>query len=187
MLVEKLKAIDQHLFLTINGLHHPLFDFLFFGISKEWIWLPLYLWVAYQFYLKYPQTFWKLIGLGILLVVITDQTSAHLIKNFFKRYRPTHHLVIGHLTHPVNNYKGGLYGFVSSHAANTMGFAIYAGLRLKKQMPRLLPILIGWSLTVCYSRIYLGVHYPTDIMGGIIIGIVAGYLSFALSKSKILN
>ena len=187
MLVENLKAIDQHLFLTLNGLHHPFFDFLFFWISKEWIWLPLYLWIVYQFYLKYPKTFWKLIVIGILLVVVTDQTSSHLIKNFFKRYRPTHHLVIGPLTHIVNNYQGGLYGFVSSHAANTMGFAIYAGLSLKKQMPRLLPILMVWSLIVCYSRIYLGVHYPIDVMGGIIIGIVAGSLSFGLSKSKILN
>ena len=178
--IDSFKEIDQQLFLVLNGLHHPLFDLLFYWISKEWIWLPLYLTIAYLFYRYFGKKSGYLVLFALLLVIATDQMASHVIKNYFQRYRPTHHLLIGPLVHVVNGYRGGLYGFVSSHAANTFGFAMFAGLVLRKSAAAVLYVLFVWAALVSYSRIYLGVHYPADVAGGAFLGCTLGWLTYSL-------
>ena len=127
-MLNRLEQIDQSLFLTLNGWHNPLFDSFFWWISNRYIWIPLYLFMTYLIIRKYKKQSWIIIISAIILVIVTDQTSVHLFKNVFMRYRPTHNLDIRSFVHIVNNYRGGLYGFVSSHAANRFGFAVFLGL-----------------------------------------------------------
>jgi undecaprenyl-diphosphatase len=107
-----------------------------------------------------------------LLIVLIDQTSVHLFKEVFHRLRPCHQPRISHLVHIVNNHCGGQYGFVSSHAANSFGFATFTILFFKNN--RFSWFIFAWALLLSYSRIYLGVHYPSDIVGGWMLGIFWG-------------
>jgi len=162
------KQIDQSFFLALNSCHSPFFDTLFWWISNRYIWIPLYLFMTYLIIRKYKKQSWIIILSAIILVIITDQTSVHLFKNVFMRYRPSHNLNLQELVHLVNGYRGGLYGFVSSHAANSFGIAIFTALILKNKWYWLSILL--WAVLVSYSRIYLGVHYPADIASGAILG-----------------
>ncbi len=167
-MLDGLKQIDQSLFLTLNGCHSPFFDTFFWLVSNKYIWIPLYLLLIYFIIRKYKKQSWIIILSAILVIVLTDQTSVHLFKNMFMRYRPSHNLSLQGLVHIVNNYRGGLYGFVSSHAANSFGIAVFTALFMKNKWYWLCILL--WAILVSYSRIYLGVHYPADITGGAILG-----------------
>jgi len=175
-MIEWLESVDRALFLALNSFHHPALDVFMELVSHKFTWIPLYLIIA-----VFAQRKWGWKGLGIfavgsaLTIVLTDQISVKLFKNVFERYRPCHNEEIAHLVHIVNERCGGLYGFVSSHAANHFGIATFFALTLfRNQRPALIMILL-WAALVSYSRIYLGVHYPADITVGALLGIVLGY------------
>lgn len=105
----------------------------------------------------------------VLVILCADQFSVHFFKNVFLRYRPCHNLAIADLVHVVDGC-GGKYGFVSSHATNTFGLAVYLGLILKPHIKWMFIALLAWATLVSYSRVYVGVHYPADILGGAILG-----------------
>ncbi len=177
-MIEWLESVDRALFLALNSFHHPALDVFMELVSHKFTWIPLYLIIA-----VFAQRKWGWKGLGIfavgsaLTIVLTDQISVKLFKNVFERYRPCHNEEIAHLVHIVNERCGGLYGFVSSHAANHFGIATFFALTLfRNQRPALIMILL-WAALVSYSRIYLGVHYPADITVGALLGIVLGYLT----------
>jgi len=115
---------------------------------------------------------------------MADQGSVHLFKNVFERLRPCHCEQIRNSIHIVNNHCGGQFGFVSSHATNTFALAIFMSLFFKNKAVSVL--LIIWAIIVAYSRIYLGVHYLGDVLGGAILGIVIAFIVYYLFK-KILN
>lgn len=118
----------------------------------------------------------------VALIFLSDKVSVYLFKDVFLRYRPCHNLDISHLVHLVDGC-GGKYGFVSSHAANTFALATYLGVVLKKHFPKMLLWMLIWAAVVSYSRIYLGVHYPADIVVGAILGVGIGLLiAFSLKK-----
>ena len=116
----------------------------------------------------------------ILVITLADQTSVHLFKNVFQRLRPCHEPALENLVHLVNNKCGGQYGFISSHAANTFGLALLTLLWIKKRW--FTALMITWALLVAYSRVYLGVHYPLDVMVGGIWGAGCGWLVFLLFR-----
>ena len=127
-----------------------------------------------------------MVVLGIALTItLADQISSGLIKDFIGRFRPTHNPEIESIVHTVNGYKGGLYGFVSSHAANTLGVAVYISLLFRNRYITLFMML--WSLLVAYSRIYLGVHYPGDILGGMVVGVISGFVVYKIYDYAILR
>jgi undecaprenyl-diphosphatase len=172
-MLEKLLSLDTKLFLWLNG-HHSLFwDKVMWFISGKVEWLPLYLLIVGVIIYQYR---WKSIYIFIavaLFVTLADQISTNIFKDGFKRLRPSHAEELKGLVHIVNNYYGGQYGFVSSHAANTFAMASFLAFLFHKKWFTIL--ILSWALIVSYSRIYLGVHYPGDILGGAILGALIGY------------
>lgn len=128
---------------------------------------------------------WKTVIIGVfigLLFLLADQISVQLFKNVFERLRPCHNPEITSMVHIINNHCGGRFGFVSSHAANSFALAIFTGLLLKNHYRFIFPVIVFWAVLVSYSRIYVGVHYPADILGGAILGTAVAFFVFYLMK-----
>jgi undecaprenyl-diphosphatase len=183
-----LESIDRAIILAVNGAHSAFFDEFFWMISKTLVWTPLYLLLIYLV--------WKSLGgkrllifLGTIavLILLVDQTSVLFFKEAIQRYRPSHNTLLEHKLHyhldaNGNPYQGGQYGFVSSHAVNFFALTIFVGLTLKTYYPKLIWILLGFSILVCYSRMYLGVHYFTDVFCGGLWGALWGYIFYRIFK-----
>lgn len=177
-MIEWLEHIDRILFLCINGMHSPLFDTFFYYITKFYVSIPVYAYIIFLLYKKHTISFASiLLALCVITVVCADLISVAWFKEVFLRYRPSHNVELQDVIHLVKNYRGGTYGFVSSHAANTFAFATVASLLLKSK--KITIILFIWAALVSYSRIYLGVHYPADITCGALLGIL---LAFVICK-----
>ena len=183
-MLELLNAIDTKVFLFLNGINSPFFDNLMFFISGKKEWIPLYIAIIALIIARFKLKGLYVILCLIILVVLTDWISVHLFKNVFQRLRPSHNPQLEGLVHLVNNYKGGQFGFVSSHAANTFGLAMFLTLLFKNKY--FSGFMLSWAAIVSYSRIYLGVHYPGDIICGALLGIILSYLVFYLYKKSIL-
>lgn len=171
---------DTQLFIFLNSFHSPFWDTIMWHISGKLEWLPLYGVLLYFIIRKYK---WNSIAILLsiaLIITLADTISSQLIKDNVQRLRPTHNPAISELIHTVNNYRGGRYGFVSSHASNSFAIAVFLSLLFKNKWFSVCIVL--WALTVSYSRIYLGVHYPGDIIGGALLGGIIAFLIFKLFK-----
>lgn len=177
--MNKLLELDRSLFLFLNELNSPWMDPIMYFLTDGRVWMPLYILIGYLIYTQFKkESLWILAGI-ILSIIITDQITTTFMKPFFARLRPSHEPSLQGLVHTVNNYFGGLYGFASSHAANTFGVTMFLWLILRQHY-RWAAFLFIWPIVMSYSRIYLGVHYPGDIMGGTLIGLLTGWLVFRL-------
>lgn len=175
---EQLTNLDADIFLAINGAHSGFFDFIMFWASDRFIWIPLYIFLAVLLYKHYGKKSVILILLAGLIIVITDQTATHLFKNIFIRLRPCHNPELSGMVHLINGKCGGSYGFISSHAANSFGLATYLSLLLGKKIRFFTPLILSWAFLLAYSRVYLGVHYPGDVIVGAIWGAAIGAAVF---------
>ena len=173
-LIEQLINWDKSLLLYLNGMHTDFFDFVMYWISNKFIWIPFYLFLIYLVIQNYKlKTIIVLIAV-VLLITISDMSSVHLFKEVFHRLRPCQDPEMKPLIHLVNDECGGLYSFVSSHAANTFALSFFLIIVLGKKVKYLTTGMIIWASLVSYTRIYLGVHYPLDVLCGAILGIVIG-------------
>lgn len=171
-MIAQLAELDTSLFLFLNGLHSPFFDPVMQAFSGNVVWIPLYLFLIYLMIKRHGLKGLLLLVGVILVVTMADQFSVHLFKNVFERLRPCHNPDIQDLIHLVNGRCGGKFGFVSSHAANTFGVATFLVVWFKRKW--LTVTLLIWAAVVSYSRIYLGVHYPADILCGALLGAACG-------------
>lgn len=185
-LIEKLESLDQKLFLVLNGFHFDFLDPWMLGISEALWWTPLYLWLLFHLFKTYPgkSFIWVVLAIG-LSVTLTDRLSVVAFKDIFLRYRPCYHADVQNLVHLVKASCGGKYGFVSSHAANFSGLAVLFYLMLRKHVKYIGLIMLVWAALIGYSRIYLGVHYPADVIGGSMLGMAVGLGVFQLFKRRV--
>ncbi|OFX85725.1 MAG: hypothetical protein A2W99_05885 [Bacteroidetes bacterium GWF2_33_16] len=171
---------DTQLFIFLNGIHSPFWDDAMWWITKTTLWIPLYLILAaFIIYKQRKQSYVTLLFIA-LLVLLSDQVSVHFFKDIFQRLRPCHTPELQDIVHLVKNKCGGKYGFVSSHAANTFAIASFLTF-LFKYMPFTIFIFL-WAVIVSYSRIYLGVHYPLDVICGALLGFLIGFVVFKAYK-----
>jgi undecaprenyl-diphosphatase len=179
-MLEKLQAIDATLLLFFNGINNPFFDQLFYWISYKWTWVPFYLILAIFIFINYGNRLFPALVFIAFLILISDQLSSGVIKYAVMRLRPCHEPYLMDKIHLVNNSCGGPYGFVSSHAANSFALAIFLSSFFKRRKPYMKYILFSYAVIVSYSRIYMGVHYPGDILGGILVGAI---VAIAMAKT----
>ena len=174
-MIETIKSLDTQLFLWLNSLHQPWLDQPMYLMTTEKFWIPAYLlmvWMVYRAY-GWRIMLWSLLGVA-LVVALGDRISVELFKNVFQRYRPPHNLDIGHLVHTVNDYRGGQFGFVSSHATNSLAIATFIYLLLRRAFAKWAWWVFAWAGLFTYTRIYLGVHYPADVVCGGLLGVAIG-------------
>jgi len=183
-MIDQLIAYDKELFLFLNNLGSPSWDALWLVITDELTFVPLY---AILLYLLYRNFGWKALLIFIVLVAImitfTDQIT-NVFKRGFERPRPCRAEGVMESTRFVAK-RCGLYGFFSGHSSNSMAAAVFAGLLLRPYYKNLIFILLFWSAIVAYSRIYVGVHYPLDIICGLAFGAMTGFLFYKLATHLI--
>ena len=175
-MIELLKNIDTKLFLFFNGNHTPFIDTVMSIAGNKFTWIPLYLLLLFFVWRRKREKLWLVILSVVILITLSDQISVHLFKETFQRYRPCHNLFLQDKIHLINGECGGMYGFVSSHAANTFALITFLGLFFRKMSFVLCMYL--WASFVSYSRVYAGVHYPFDIVGGMVLGIFLGVVGY---------
>lgn len=181
-MLEQLKAWDTQLLLFFNQFHSPAFDSIMLMITRTEFWTPMFLFLVYLIFQDHKKRGW-IVLLGVAVTILmTDQITSGFMKPFFQRLRPSHEPSLQgiiHLSADANGnlYFGGLYGFASGHAATTTGVACFIFLLFRRTYKWIGWIFL-WAGIMSYTRIYLGVHYPGDILVGGIIGIVFAWIGF---------
>jgi undecaprenyl-diphosphatase len=177
-MLDYLIQLDQSLFLFLNGLHCAFLDPIMVFITGHIQWAPLYLLIVFFFFWKRNWR-WGLLALAAVLITfaLTDQLSVHLFKNTVQRLRPWHEPLLTEFVRLLEN-PGGYYGFISNHAANTFGLATITSFLFGKRWYSW--CIFSWAALVSYSRIYVGKHYPLDIICGALFGLLAGYCVWKL-------
>lgn len=180
--MNKLIELDKDLLLFLNGFHHPALDPIMFYITKTTFWIPLYLFFVFLIFKQYGKDGWWILAGASITILLADQITASLMKPYFARLRPSQDPSLEGLLHTVNGYKGGLYGFASSHAANTFGIAIFMWLSVRSHY-KWIGLAFVWASIMTYTRIYLGVHFPGDVIVGALVGLMSGWIAhrFALT------
>ena len=177
--MDALQQFDAGIFSVINGWHAAYFDSFMWLVTKIATWIPMILMLLYLLYFKKGWRKTVAVVLAIALVIlIADQVSASIIKPLVERARPSHNESLQSTIHIVNGYRGGPFGFVSSHAANCFGIALLLAMIFKNRF--FTWTMVVWATLMCYSRIYLGVHYPGDIVCGAILGFLAAWLVYRI-------
>ncbi|MFC6223219.1 phosphatase PAP2 family protein [Hymenobacter artigasi] len=174
-MLEAIQHLDRQLLLAINHAHNPVLDAVMVFASNRLVWFPAYAvligWLIYHFRRRAV----LLLPLVVTAVALADSITSRLFKPFFARPRPCHDVRVFPYLHLPDGC-GGQFGFLSSHAANSIALAVFLALALPASRFRTLKLLVfGWAILLSYSRMYLGAHYPTDVLGGAAIGALLGW------------
>jgi undecaprenyl-diphosphatase len=171
--------IDRYMLLSLNGSDSLFWDGCMLVYTSMAVWMPL---AAILLYVLIKNNnikdFFLLIVLVAVVATLTDTISSGICKPFFERWRPTNDPMLMYAVDVVNETRGGRFGFTSSHAANSFGIATFVSLLIRNRA--LSVSLVIWAAMNAFTRIYLGVHYPGDILAGTMIGIVVGWAVYRL-------
>ena len=180
--MEEIIHYDKQLLLLLNGSDSIFLDWVVMTLTNALTWIPLYLsllYVVIKSNRNVREVLFILLAAG-LCVLLAGTIDDEIVKPLVARWRPGHDPEIGHLVDTVNDYRGGNYGFFSAHASNTFSLALFFSLLMRQ---RLLTIgLVAWSLINCWTRMYLGVHYPGDITVGLVWGALVGTFVYWLYR-----
>lgn len=178
--MEEIIQFDKQLLLMLNGSDSTFLDWVVMTLTNAKTWIPLYLSLLYVVIKVNRNVREVLIILAAagLCVLLAGTIDDEIVKPLVARWRPGHDPEIGHLVDTVDNYRGGRYGFFSAHASNTFSLALFFSLLMRQRM--LTIALISWSLVNCWTRMYLGVHFPGDITVGLIWGALMGWLVYRI-------
>lgn len=174
--------VDTDLLLWLNSAHNAFFDVFMMLFTGKWIWIPMYLSLAYLLLknMTAKQAMMCIVAIA-LVIVVTDQMSSSLIRHAVGRLRPANlENPISSMVHIVDGYRGGRYGFPSSHAANSFGLVFFLYFLMRRSP--LPAFLMVWAIVNCYSRIYLGVHYPGDILCGALVGLLGATIVWLIYR-----
>ena len=173
-MLENLIAFDKEFFLAINqGLSNPVFDWLLPILRNPYTWSPLYLFLIIFFIKHYGKTGVLIVACTLITFGITDATSSHLIKKTVQRVRPCNDVVFKDQVN-LRARCGSGFSFTSSHATNHFGMAFFWIVLFRRKWRHALWLCILWAASIAFSQIYVGVHYPFDIIGGAILGTLIG-------------
>ena len=173
-ILNTLQALDRQLLLAVNRAHTPVLDAVMLFASNRLVWFPAYAlligWLIYHF----RRRAMLLLPLVLAAVGFADSITSRLFKPYFARLRPCHDDTLAPVLHLPDGC-GGQFGFLSSHAANSVALAVFLALVLPAGRFRGLKIgVMLWAALLSYSRIYLGAHYPADVLGGAAVGALLG-------------
>ncbi len=184
--MDQILELDREIFLELNSsFRNPFLDQLMMFLTTTYAWIPLHLFLLYLMIRNLKKQTWLVLLAVALTILMADQITSSIMKPFFERLRPSHEPSLAEKIFLVNKYRGGRFGFASSHAANTFGIATLMWLVLKMYRPWI-GLLFLWAVFVGYTRIYLGVHYPGDILAGFMVGFLcalAAYYFFLAAKN----
>ncbi len=175
-LFQKILEYDTELFLYLNSFHSDFWDTIMLMVTRKETWFPFFAVILFYVLKNYKGRRWMVLFFIALTILLSDQISV-LLKETIQRLRPVYNPEIESLVHNVLR-KGGLHGFVSSHAANSFALLAFTARLFKNRNYNRL--LLFWAVIFCYSRIYSGVHYPLDILGGAALGLLIGAITFRL-------
>lgn len=178
-MIDTFQQIDNKILLFINSHHNSFFDGVMWFASGKISWLPLYAFIIILLITKFKKTAWLMILLIVPLIITSGMFTSFILKPLTGRLRPSHQPGLENLLHYVNNYRGGLYSFPSSHASSFFALVTYLCLITAKKIKWFPYLLVPVALLVSYSRMYLGVHYPSDVFCGALLG---GFLGWVFSK-----
>lgn len=176
-LIDSLNDIDTDLFIFLNSLNNQSLDTLMIFLSDRLSWVPFYAFLIFLIFKKYLKRVWIVLISIAVMITISDQFASTLLKPLVARPRPCHEIILKPHIHLVKGC-GGAYGFISSHASNTFAIATFLYFLFDRKRKWLLIFL--WASIISYSRIYLGVHYPGDIIAGALLGLFLGWGFFKI-------
>ncbi|MCB0815270.1 MAG: phosphatase PAP2 family protein [Flavobacteriales bacterium] len=185
---QDLDALDRSAFLAINGAHTGPLDLLMEGASEMILWFPLYAFFLWLIIKRHGDKamLWSLPLIG-LMILCSDKGSVMLFKETVQRLRPCHEPALAGLVHLVPEGCGGQFGFVSSHASNHFAIAVFM-IGVLRCTPRwAVAALLAWAGLIAYSRVYLGVHYPGDVLVGALYGAMIGSLGVLIFRRFVLK
>jgi len=179
-MIEELIEWDKKALVFINGFHSPYIDPAMLLLTQTVIWIPFYGFLLYLLFKNYGKDTWFFLIGVVITILLSDQITSSFMKPFFGRLRPSHDPSLQYLIHLVDDYRGGRYGFASSHASNSFAIAVFIWLALKSNY-KWIGLMFLWAFFFTYTRIYLGVHYPGDVLVGALVGVICGWIGFQSS------